>query len=123
MVPGQSISHVGNFFFYLLFDSKLVQPCIKPEIRFLFVVDSYNKRVQWSNLARSMKLSLYIFSIYVGYFFMVTQCEECKYNIGNKCWHYGKMNPGQQWEKIVWGCEKYCHWGMMRPLSLAHQMG
>jgi hypothetical protein len=37
---------------------------------------------------------------------MVTPCEECKYYIGNKCWHYGKLNLGQQGEKIVMGCEK-----------------
>jgi hypothetical protein len=37
---------------------------------------------------------------------MLMPCEECKYYVGNKCWHYGKLNLGQKWEKIVKGCEK-----------------
>jgi hypothetical protein len=52
---------------------------------------------------------------------MLTRCEECNYNTGTKCWHYGEMNLGQQWEKIVRGCEKYRSWEMMHPLSRAHE--
>jgi hypothetical protein len=37
---------------------------------------------------------------------MLISCEECNYYVGNKCWHYGKMNLGQQWEKIVRNYEK-----------------
>jgi hypothetical protein len=39
---------------------------------------------------------------------MLMPCEECNYFIGNRCWHYGKLYLGQQWEKIVRGCEKDC---------------
>jgi len=34
-------------------------------------------------------------------------CEECKYYKGNKCWHVGTMNLGEQWETIFRGCERY----------------
>jgi hypothetical protein len=37
---------------------------------------------------------------------MVISCEECNYYVGNKCWHYGKINLGQKWEKIVRSYEK-----------------
>lgn len=37
---------------------------------------------------------------------MLMPCEECNYFIGNKCWHFGKMNLGQQWEKVTRDCEK-----------------
>jgi hypothetical protein len=36
---------------------------------------------------------------------MVIHCEECNYYLGNKCRHFGKTNPGQQYEKIVRGCD------------------
>jgi hypothetical protein len=38
---------------------------------------------------------------------VVMPCEECKYNTGDKCWHVGTMNLGEQWEKIFRGCERY----------------
>ena len=38
---------------------------------------------------------------------MVILCEECNYYKGNKCWHFGQMDLGKHWEKIVRGCEKY----------------
>jgi hypothetical protein len=34
-------------------------------------------------------------------------CEKCNYYKGNKCWHVGTMNLGEQWEKIFRGCERY----------------
>ncbi len=37
---------------------------------------------------------------------MLMPCEECNYYVGNKCWHFGKIDLGKQWEKIVKGCEK-----------------
>jgi hypothetical protein len=51
---------------------------------------------------------------------MVILCEECNYYIQNKCWHFGELNLGQQWEKIVRGCEKYRPWQMIHPLSFSH---
>jgi hypothetical protein len=39
--------------------------------------------------------------------FMLMPCEECKFYLGNECWHVGNMNLGEQWEKIFRGCERY----------------
>jgi hypothetical protein len=38
---------------------------------------------------------------------MLMPCEECKLYLENECWHVSNMNPGEQWEKIFRGCERY----------------